>query len=53
MIKKKNVKYFLIRVSQKNVQNTMMLFKKICHSQIDQISGQVTENFMGNNLEEK
>ena len=30
-----------------------MQFKKIYPPQIDQISGQVTENFMGNNLEKK
>ena len=30
-----------------------MQFKKIKPSQIDQISAQVKENFMGNNLEEK
>ena len=30
-----------------------MQFKKIGPPQIDQISGQVAENFMGNNLEKK
>jgi hypothetical protein len=30
-----------------------MQFKKIYTPQIDQISGQVTENFMSNNLEKK
>ena len=30
-----------------------MQFKKIRPPQIDQISGQVTENFMNNNLEKK
>ena len=30
-----------------------MQFKKIGPPQIDQISGQVAENFMGNNIEKK
>jgi len=50
---KKNKKCFFIRVSQKNVKNTKMRLKKIYPPQIDQIYGQVTENFMGNNLEER
>ena len=37
----------------KNVQNTKMQIKKIYTLQIDQISAQVEENFMGNNLEKK
>ena len=37
----------------KNVQNTKMQLKKICHSQIDQIRAQVVQNFMGKNLEKK
>ena len=44
---------FSLGCPKKNVQNTKMQFKKIYPPQIDQISGQVTENFMGNNLEKK
>ena len=40
-------------VSQKNFKNTKMQLKKINPLQIDQISGQVTENFMGKNLEKR
>ena len=41
---------FSLGCPKKNVQNTKMQFKEIGPPQIDQISGQVTENFMGNNL---
>ena len=44
---------FLLGCPKKNVQNTKMQFKKIHPSQIDQISAQVEEIFMGNNLERK
>ena len=51
---KKNLKnIFSLGCPKKNVKNTKMQFKKIYPPQIDQISGQVAENFMGNNLEKK
>ena len=47
----KNLKnIFSLGCSKKNIQNTKMQFKKKGPLQIDQISGKVTENFMGNNL---
>ena len=44
---------FSLGCPKKNVKNTKMQFKKIYPPQIDQISGQVAENFMGNILEKK
>ena len=44
---------FLLGCPPKKVQNIKMQFKKIHPSQIDKISAQVEENFMGNNLEKK
>ena len=44
---------FSLGCTIKNVQNTKMQLKKICHSQIDRIRAQVVKNFMGNNLEKK
>ena len=50
----KNLKnIFSLGCPEKKVQNTKMQFKKKGSPQIDQISGQVTENCMGNNLEQK
>jgi hypothetical protein len=50
----KNLKnIFSLGCPKKNVKNTKMQFKKKGSPQIDQISGQVTENFMGNDLEKK
>jgi hypothetical protein len=44
---------FSLGCPKKNVKNTKMQFKKKGSPKIDQISGQVTENFMSNNLEKK
>ena len=50
----KNLKnIFSLGCPKKNVKNTKMQFKKIYPPQIDQISGKVAENFMGNNLEKR
>ena len=50
---KKFENIFSLGCTIKNVQNTKMQLKKICHSQIDRIRAQVVKNFMGNNLEKK
>jgi hypothetical protein len=47
------INIFSLGCLKKNVKNTKLQFKKKGSPQIDQISGQVTENFMGNNLEKK
>ena len=53
MNKKKLKNIFSLGCPKKNVKNTKMQFKKIYTPQVDQISGQVTENFMGNDLEKQ
>ena len=50
---KKFENIFSLGCTIKNVQNTKMQLKKICHSQINRISAQVVKNFMSNNLEKK